>query len=256
MSKVVQNLVVVGNRRLNAQIYVLDVQLSSGEFPVILPGQFAEVLVENSSKVFLRRPISIHDVDVENKIISLYIRIVGEGTKVLADLPMGAQLNLVYPLGNSFSMPSSSNVLMIGGGSGVAPFLYLAKYIYQRYKKKPFLLLGARSASDIVLREEFEKYAELLITTNDGSLGEAGFVTSHSIWQNLHVERIYTCGPEVMMKAIGKLAQEKQIPCEVSLENTMACGVGACLCCVQKTTSGHKCVCTDGPIFNVNEVIW
>ena len=97
-----------------------------------------------------------------------------------------------------------------------------------------------------------------MVTTDDGSLGEKGFVTKHSILDDPEIkfDKIYTCGPEIMMKAVAKMARSKGIDCEVSLENTMACGIGACLCCVTETIDGNKCVCTEGPVFNINDLKW
>jgi len=118
-------------------------------------------------------------------------------------------------------------------------------------------LLGGRTSNDIHITEEFKQYGKVLITTEDGSLGEKGRVTDHSIFQNIqYFTHIFTCGPDPMMKALGKIAQANDIECEISLENTMACGFGACLCCVTETTTGNRCVCTDGPVFNVNELKW
>jgi dihydroorotate dehydrogenase electron transfer subunit len=118
-------------------------------------------------------------------------------------------------------------------------------------------LLGGRTSADIHLIEDFKKYGSVYFTTEDGSIGEKGRVTDHSIFYQIsEFSKIYTCGPDPMMKAIGKIAQKNQIPCEVSLENMMACGFGACLCCVTETKEGNKCVCTEGPVFNVDDLKW
>ncbi len=228
---------------------------SKDKLPEILPGQFAEVRVDNHQDVFLRRPLSIHDVDYAQNTISFFIKAIGKGTWKLSELKKDEIVNVIFPLGNSFSIKENSKVLLIGGGSGVAPFLYLAKTL-NKSGVRPKILLGARSADDIVLKEEFEKYGEVLITTEDGSLGEKGFVINHSGFNDLDFDILQTCGPDPMMKAIGEIAQSKNIHCEVSLENLMACGVGACLCCITETHDGNKCVCTEGPVFNVKELKW
>jgi len=146
--------------------------------------------------------------------------------------------------------------LIIGGGSGIAPFILLGKELQKRNNSISFLL-GARSKKDIFLVDEFKKYGKVYITTEDGSLGEKGLVTQHSLFKNPKVfSQIYTCGPDPMMKAVASIAQKNQIPCEASLENTMACGFGACLCCVVATTEGNRCVCTEGPVFNVKDLRW
>jgi dihydroorotate dehydrogenase electron transfer subunit len=120
------------------------------------------------------------------------------------------------------------------------------------------VLIGAKSASDHVDISDYQKYGNFFFTTEDGSMGEKGYVTNHTIFANRldKFTKIYTCGPDLMMKVIGRKAIERNIFCEVSLENMMACGFGVCLCCVEDTKAGHKCVCTDGPVFNVNDLKW
>jgi dihydroorotate dehydrogenase electron transfer subunit len=119
---------------------------------------------------------------------------------------------------------------------------------------QPDFLLGASSKENFFDNPVFEKTGNLYITTDDGSAGVKGFVTSHPVLNEKKYDFIYTCGPRPMMKAVVKYANEKNIPCEVSLENTMACGIGACLCCVEKTDRGNVCVCTEGPVFDGNQV--
>ena len=121
---------------------------------------------------------------------------------------------------------------------------------------KPYFLLGARSGNDLLLLEEFRKTGEVYITTEDGTEGEKGFVTNHSILEKERFDMISTCGPKPMMLAVARYAHKAGIDCEVSLENKMACGVGACLCCVEDTTDGHVCVCKDGPVININKLKW
>ena len=222
----------------------------------ILPGQFANVQVEGSSKTYLRRPISIHDVDYANNELSLLIQKVGEGTKRLAELKYADKVNLVYPLGKGFTLPSQGEkVLLVGGGIGIAPLFYLASHCLKA-GATPVMLLGAKTAADLIRLKDFEKHGEVLVTTEDGSLGEKGFVTAHSIWKTCEFSKIYVCGPKPMMMAVAALAKEKGIWCEVSLENRMACGIGACLCCVEDTVDGNVCVCKEGPVFNINQLKW
>ena len=222
----------------------------------ILPGQFANVQVEGSSKTYLRRPISIHDVDYANNELSLLIQKVGEGTKRLAELKYADKVNLVYPLGKGFTLPSQGEkVLLVGGGIGIAPLYYLASHCLKA-GAPPVMLLGAKTAADLIRLKDFEKHGEVLATTEDGSLGEKGFVTAHSIWKTCDFSKIYVCGPKPMMMAVATLAKEKGIWCEVSLENRMACGIGACLCCVEDTVDGNVCVCKEGPVFNINQLKW
>lgn len=225
--------------------------------PEMLPGQFVEVRVDNSPSTFLRRPISINNVDYDRNELWLLVAAVGDGTRQLQKLQKGDRLNCMLPLGNSFTMPTDSTqkVLLVGGGVGVAPLLYFGKRI-KAMGGEPTFLLGARSAKDVLERELFEQVGRVFITTEDGSEGEKGFVTNHSVLAQEHFDRIYTCGPKTMMMAVARYAFKNDIECEVSLENKMACGVGACLCCVEKTVEGNKCVCKEGPVMNIKKLTW
>lgn len=233
------------------------IKLKSDEaLPEIKPGQFVEVKVEGSASTFLRRPISINYVDKENGEIWLLVQLVGEGTKALARLNEGDFLNVLFPLGNGFSVPKKGEkVLLVGGGVGVAPLLEYAKAL-KEVGAKPVFLLGARTKTDLMQLDLFGKYGDVYITTEDGTEGEKGFVTQHSVLTKESFDRISTCGPKPMMVAIAKFAKANSISCEVSLENMMACGLGACLCCVEKTVKGNVCVCKEGPVFNINDLTW
>lgn len=225
--------------------------------PEMLPGQFVEVRVDNSPSTFLRRPISINNVDYDRNELWLLVAAVGDGTRQLQKLQKGDRLNCMLPLGNSFTMPTDSTqkVLLVGGGVGVAPLLYFGMRI-KAMGGEPTFLLGARSAKDVLERELFEQVGRVFITTEDGSEGEKGFVTNHSVLAQEHFDRISTCGPKPMMMAVARYAFKNDIECEVSLENKMACGVGACLCCVEKTVEGNKCVCKEGPVMNIKKLTW
>ncbi|MBQ6068531.1 MAG: dihydroorotate dehydrogenase electron transfer subunit [Bacteroidales bacterium] len=222
-----------------------------GQLPSIQAGQFVEVEVKGCREVMLRRPISIHDVDYTANTLTLLVQIVGNGTRQLATLNEGDTLNLVYPLGHGFSVQGAAP-LLVGGGAGIAPLLYLAK-CYNGRGVRPTILLGGRTKELIPVRGAFEPYGQVLYSTEDGSLGEKGLVTQHPLF-SVPYDHICTCGPTPMMKAVGRYAVEKGIPCEVSLENMMACGIGACLCCVTDTVDGHKCVCKEGPVFDVTKL--
>ncbi len=246
---------VIQNRRINKDYYVLEVE-SKQSTSDILPGQFVEILVKDTRNAFLRRPISIYNVIPERNSFELLIQIVGEGTQLLSELKSGDSVDIMFPLGKSFTLADAKQkVLLVGGGVGVAPLLYLS----QKLKKKgveTHILLGGRGANNIIEVKNFKQYSKINISTDDGSIGEKGFVTQHSVMQNMDFDMIYSCGPDPMMRAVAKLAKEQNINCEVSLENMMACGIGACLCCVTETTSGHQCVCTDGPVFNTKVLDW
>lgn len=224
--------------------------------PEMLPGQFVEVRVDGSPATFLRRPISIHFVDKVHNELWLMVAMIGDGTRQMGRLQAGDTLNCVLPLGNAFTMPAAKDekVLLVGGGVGVAPMLYLGSALHAQ-GFQPTFLLGGRTAQDLLELDLFNMYGRVCVTTEDGSMGEKGFVTNHSVL-NEHFDRICTCGPTPMMKAVAHYAKEHDIACEVSLENLMACGLGACLCCVEKTTEGNLCVCKEGPVFNINRLLW
>lgn len=237
--------------------YVLLKLTDSEQLPDMLPGQFVEIKVEGSTSTFLRRPISINYVDREKNQMWLLVQIVGKGTKTLSLLRKGDIVDVVFPLGNGFTPArhEGEKVLLVGGGVGVAPLLMYGKEL-KEHGAKPVFLLGARSKSDLLELDLFRQIGDVYITTEDASEGEKGFVTQHSVLQREQFDRISTCGPKPMMMAVARFAKSKGIPCEASLENMMACGLGACLCCVEKTVKGNVCVCKEGPVFNIEELTW
>ena len=255
MKKYILDLTVVSVEHIHER-YVLIKLTQALPLPEMVPGQFVEVRVDGSPKTFLRRPISIHFVDREHNELWLLVATVGDGTRRLAQLQAGEQLNCVLPLGNGFTPAKpGEKVLLVGGGVGVAPLLYMGAEM-AKARIEPTFLLGARTQKDLLMLAAFEQYGRVFVTTEDGSAGEKGFVTNHSLLQQEHFDRISTCGPTPMMKAVARLAKAQDIDCEVSLENLMACGVGACLCCVENTTEGHVCVCKEGPVFNTRKLLW
>ena len=285
--KYVLDLTVKAVQRVHER-YVLIRLTDEKPLPPMRPGQFVEVRVDGSPSTFLRRPISINFVDYEENELWLLVAIVGDGTRRLAQLCVGDKLNCMLPLGNGFSLPPTPPQgrgaagmvpLLVGGGVGVAPLLYLGKTLHDA-GTEPTFLLGARTAGDLLMLDEFEKYGRVLVTTEDGSMGERGFVTNHTLLSNETFDLIQTCGPTPMMKAVARYAREKGIDCEASLENLMACGLGACLCCVEKVLSDESlvmsdvtqqksqntqhstlnthnvCVCKEGPVFNIKQLLW
>ncbi|PTL34310.1 dihydroorotate dehydrogenase electron transfer subunit [Prevotella sp. oral taxon 376] len=255
MKKSCIDLRVVGVEHLNEK-YVLLRLTDSAPLPEMMPGQFVEVKVDDSPQTFLRRPISINFLDEERNELWLLVAAVGAGTRRMARLKVGDALNCVLPLGTGFTMPQTPDerLLLIGGGVGVAPLLYFGKKIWE-FGARPTFLLGARSAADLLELDEFARYGEVCVTTEDGSLGEKGFVTDHSVLGS-RFDRISTCGPKPMMLSVARYSRRSGIECEASLENMMACGLGACLCCVEKTTEGNLCVCKEGPVFNIRRLLW
>ncbi|MDR0506275.1 MAG: dihydroorotate dehydrogenase electron transfer subunit [Dysgonamonadaceae bacterium] len=256
MRKYISDWIVKENLSVNDKCCLLKLTVNEA-IPEMFPGQFVNIRIDNS--VFLRRPISIHFVDRVKNELWLLVQIVGNGTRKLSEAKSGDILNMIYPLGNHFFIPGSEfknkKLLLVGGGVGIAPLLYLGDFLKEK-GLQPTFLLGARSKNDLLQIKEFAKRGEVHVTTENGDFGEKGFVTNHSILTQENIDFIYTCGPKPMMLAVAKYARERAIPCEVSLENTMACGIGACLCCVEKTLKGNACVCTEGPVFNINQLSW
>lgn len=257
MKKQIKDYVVRSNERLSDSYSLLKLQPADGSAIIdTCAGQFVEVEVPDSKTTFLRRPISINFVDRDCNELWLLVRVAGEGTRHLVALAEGRVLSLVLPLGKGFSIPADtvSKVLLAGGGVGVAPMLYLGSELKKRGFEVAFLL-GARSKGDLLELEEFEKIGCVYVSTDDGSMGEHGLITKNSALQKSW-QMLYCCGPMPMMKAMAAYAMRNNIECEVSLENRMACGVGACLCCVEDTVEGNLCVCKEGPVFNIKRLKW
>lgn len=224
--------------------------------PEILPGQFVQVRVDDSPSTYLRRPISIHNVNYADNVVSLLVQMVGEGSRHLGAAEVGDRINMVIPLGNGYTLPSvHESVLLVGGGIGIAPLYYLAQCMAAK-GVKPTFLLGGKKATDLVRLDAYRGLGETLVTTEDGSLGEKGMVTMHSVWNGRKFDKIYVCGPKRMMMAVADIAKANEVWCEVSLEHMMACGLGACLCCVEDTVEGNLCVCKEGPVFNTRRLKW
>ncbi len=256
-NKFVADFEVIENKQLNPTNFLIKVH-SSTALPSIQPGQFVNIEIADAKEIFLRRPFSVFDVDYDGRNLSLIVKILGRGSKKLTEIKVGSKISLIYPLGKGFTIPRKTDrVLLVGGGSGVAPMLFLAKRSGLPSAQVD-ILLGARSAQDHIDANEYEQYASLHYASEDGSLGESGFVTQHSVFtQKLSAyDKIYACGPDGMMRAVAREAKKVGVFCEVSLENLMACGFGVCLCCIEPTNKGNLCVCTDGPVFNIEELKW
>lgn len=254
MAKYLKDFLLTENRRLSPLYSLLKLRPADGALPPVSPGQFAQVEVKNSKTTFLRRPISINYVDAAKRELWLLVRKAGPGTSALASSPEGSTINILLPLGNGFSL-SGGRHLLVGGGVGVAPLLFLAKELSERGARVS-LLLGARSQADLLELEQFKAYGNLHLATEDGSMGVKGLVTAHpALGERFDI--VQCCGPLPMMKAVAQAAASAGSECEVSLENLMACGMGACLCCVEDTTdAGNVCVCTQGPVFNTKRLKW
>lgn len=217
------------------------------------PGQFVQVAAEG---FFLRRPISICSADKGNMTIRLVFEVRGEGTKKLSE--QNTMLDIIGPLGKGFDLDRDS-VICVGGGIGVPPMLSVA----QAYGERAVAISGFRNASAVILQEDFVRCgAHTFLCTDDGSAGEKGMVTSvlQKCISRKKPELIVACGPLPMLKATAAIAEQEGIACQVSLEQRMACGIGACLVCACRTVKDgreiHSHVCKDGPVFDGREVIW
>jgi dihydroorotate dehydrogenase electron transfer subunit len=252
--KKINDFEIIDSKKLAADYCLLTVAAKK-KLPAIQPGQFAELEVPHNKNVFLRRPFSISDASTKK--LNFLIKVIGKGTAELASLKIGEKISIVYPLGNGFKPVLKSTALLVGGGCGIAPLFFLAKTL-AKLKTDVTVIYGGKKRTDILLTKEFKKYATLLVTTEDGSLGLKGFVTDQMKKLDLpQFKQIYTCGPEIMMKNVYHLGKEKNIPVQASLESIMGCGIGACLCCVTETKNeGPLCVCQDGPVFEGDRLKW
>lgn len=259
MRKYILDLSVAEATELRPGYLLLRLRPMSGQLPQMVPGQFVELRVDNEPGSLLRLPISINLFDSKRGEMWLLAHVVGSGTRRLTALKAGDTVNAILPLGKGFTLPevrdAGQKFLLVGGGVGIAPLLFLGQELAAR-GCEPTFLAGARSASDLVELELLSALGPVNITTDDGSAGERGLVTEHSLWGNADFTRIYTCGPTPMMRAVAKAAASRNIPCEASLESMMGCGLGACLCCVQDTPEGRLCVCQEGPAFDTSRLGW
>lgn len=225
------------------------------------PGQFVMAACGRSCDPLLRRPFSIHRVTGKG-LVQILIKVVGQGTRWLADLRAGAQLDLIGPLGRGFRFASASQSVLVGGGIGIAPLLFLADTLRsQTGQPSPTLaLLGARTGEELHQLERDFTAAGCVVhsATDDGSLGHHGLVSDllpeYIIDQH---RQVFTCGPQAMMATVAKLCAAQGMACQVSLEAHMACGLGACLgCTIHGADGGYRHVCSHGPVFPAQEVAW
>lgn len=224
------------------------------------PGQFIEIKVADNTEQFLRRPISIYDVDKEKGEMEFIFQIKGKGTQILATKEVGDEIDLLGPLGyGTFEIKDYKKVSIIGGGIGTFPLYYLTKAL--KGKADTTVYIGFRNKELVTLEKEFEEISnKLVLTTDDGSYKEKGYAIEF-LKEDAKKEKpdiIFACGPLPMLRAIREFAIENNIPCQISLEERMGCGIGACLGCAVKVISGeterYGHVCKEGPVFLANEV--
>ena len=216
------------------------------------PGQFVQLGLPDGETV-LRRPLGIALHDGNKETLTFFYRVVGHGTRLLASHHAGDILNVLGPLGHGFSK-DVHHPLLVGGGMGLSPLLSWAK----EFPCKADVLMGGKTAAELFWQKDFQDCTgHVHITTDDGSLGEKGFTVAllPKLLENESYDCIITCGPEIMMRSVAKIAQDFKIPCQVSLERRMGCGLGACLSCSIDGTDGNRYkVCKDGPVFWAEDV--
>ena len=245
------------------------------EFGTATPGQFIMVRINDAIDPLLRRPFAIFDIGtytpaqsgaVPQVYFEMLYKVVGKGTQKLSSLHETDLVDILGPLGTGFDLgDADEEKLLVGGGIGLAPLYVLAKELVAR-KAKVRLFAGGRTKDDILCTTEFERLGvECYTATEDGSLGAQGYVT---VALNRHLDALkgkatlYACGPDAMLHAVAKIAADRALPCQVSLEGYMACGVGACLGCVtpgknhSPQTPDYRCVCAEGPVFESSELKW
>lgn len=246
-----QKFLVLKNEEIATGIFDLWVenpQLAS----IAKPGQFAHILVPGKT---LRRPISICEAD--KSCLRLVYQIKGEGTEILSTIKKGEYLDIIAPLGNGFDIKEDKKYCFIGGGIGVPPMLYASKQ-----KEKPVVITGFRNKELVILQSDFRKdNCQLYLTTDDGTAGEKAFVTDVLKRVIDDIDEVCACGPMPMLRAISEICNSKNIPCQVSLEERMGCGIGACLVCACEVkrndgTNDYVHVCKDGPVFDSKEVVF
>lgn len=265
--KTKRTLTVTECQALAAGVFSLTLRYAAGEEPAqVRPGQFVGVYSRDSGRI-LPRPISICGWDPAERELRLVFRVVGKGTEEFSRCQPGDTLDVLGILGNGYDLSALAGrqVLLLGGGIGAPPLLELARQIHAENEKLGrggiTAVLGYRT-DDLFLEKEFARYGDVVITTDDGTAGFHGNVVEAVREKAIGADVICACGPLPMLRGVKALALEREVPCFLSLEERMACGVGACLGCVTKTAQvdGHSHVtnariCTEGPVFEAREVL-
>jgi dihydroorotate dehydrogenase electron transfer subunit len=254
-----QTVQIVSNKR-DTDLYFRLVVRAPQIAPLVQPGQFVHVRILPLKHALLRRPFSIFQVSGDT--LSVLYKSVGRGTEVLSQMRPGAELNLIGPLGHGFTVPApgGETPLLVAGGYGMAALYLLA----QRSPQKGVAFVGGRRRVDILCEEEFQALGwEVRATTEDGSHGAKGLVThglQAELGRRVPGRKLFACGPTPMLKAVGQLASEFNLPAELSLDEHMGCGIGVCLTCVVpiKAADGweYQRTCTEGPVFDSRQVAW
>ena len=246
--------VIVSQKCIGTDIYDMVLSFPRGAKEA-KPGQFIAMYCEDGTKL-LPRPISICGIDAENGTLRVVYRIAGEGTRLFSKMKEGDSLEVLGPLGNGFTM-KEEKAIIVGGGIGIPPMLELAKQL----SCEKTVVLGYRD--ELFLKEEFDACADVVVATEDGSCGIKGTVIDAINEANVDGAVIYACGPMPMLKALAEYAEAHNMEAQISLEERMACGIGACLGCICKTKKkdhhtnvNNQRICKDGPVFDAKEVVF
>ena len=252
---------ILGQEKLSADCYRMSLMAREIAGPA-RPGQFLHVRINPGWEPLLRRPFSIHAVNRETGEIALLYRVVGRGTRLLAQKKKGDLLDLIGPLGHGFTLPAAGQrVALVAGGIGIAPLFFLLQTL-AGIVRSVNVFLGARTAEELLLVGEVRELVNgrVMVATDDGSCGHRGPVTEllAGLLAEEKVELVYACGPAAMLKAVTSLLERYGVDGEVSLEERMGCGIGACLSCVWKTRDdfSYRRVCLEGPVFKARDVLW
>jgi dihydroorotate dehydrogenase electron transfer subunit len=243
--------IVIKNQEVAAYTYHLVLQ---GAMPAFQPGQFVMVLISRSNEPFLRRPLAILSRD--NKTIEMIYRVKGSGTRLLSQKKPDEHLNILGPLGNGFKPSVSGRNIYVSGGMGLPPVLSLAEQM-----KSGTFIFGVKNIQEIPLMDRIRSLenTEVLFVTEDGSMGHKGLATdvlSRILDQDGSDFTVYACGPEGLLRSASAITETHGVECQVSLEERMSCGFGACAGCVVKTVTGNQRVCREGPVFNAYDICW
>jgi dihydroorotate dehydrogenase electron transfer subunit len=249
---------IISNQRLSGNYWHLEFE-SSLIAQQAVAGQFVNIRVSAGLAPLLRRPVSIHGTKAQK--VKIIYEVIGPGTQSLSIRKPGEFLDIIGPLGNGFdyrrlAKSREAKNILIAGGMGVAPLVFLADKLKL---SKPLVLIGARSKKQILCLSEFKARGCMVkVATDDGSAGFKGRVTDllKIILEQTKPLSLFSCGPHPMLKAVAEIAGDYKINAQLSLEEHMACGIGACLGCVVATKAGYKTVCKDGPVFSSEELVW
>ena len=279
-------------QQIKAEI-LLNKEIASSHFKMVLnlgkmnspakPGQFLHIRAGSAYDPLLRRPISIHRIGSTPNIIELLYKIEGKGTQLMSRRSKGTYIDIIGPLGNGFKVPKGqSNFILMAGGMGIAPLIALADSLARFRKRTITVILGAKTKDFIICRKELRDIgAKVIVVTEDGSEGEKGLATAvlESVIEQFDLRKnatalslrrtqkvtiseyspevgLYACGPSAMLRAVATIAKYYTMQAQGSFEERMGCGVGACLGCAIQTKAGYKRVCKDGPVFDLEDIVW